>query len=98
MPSDRLVTLPCGGTILQVHPLEDGVLAVPLFDSQHGLLELPLSGVGGFICLLLLLLSGVVGKQVQLLRRLLLPGAGLIQQPVGADTQAADQQVLMAAA
>ena len=62
MPSNRLIPLPCGGAILQVHPLEDGVLTIPLFDPQHGLLELPLSDVGSFICLLLLLLGGVVGK------------------------------------
>ena len=62
MPSNGLIPLPGGGALLQIHPLEDGVLTIPLFDPQHGLLELPLSGVGGFICLLLLLLGGVVSK------------------------------------
>ena len=62
MPSNRLIPLPGGGAILQVHPLEDGVLAVLFLDPQHGLLELPLSGVGGPVCLLLLFFGGIIGK------------------------------------
>ena len=65
MPSDRLVTLPGGGPLLQIQPLEDGVLAVALLD---GLLELPLPSVGGLIRLLPLLPLGIVGEQGQLLR------------------------------
>ena len=68
MPSDRLVTLPGGGPLLQIQPLEDGVLAVALLDAQHGLLELPLPSVGGLIRLLPLLPLGIVGEQGQLLR------------------------------
>ena len=68
MPSDRLVALFGRRAILQVHPLEDGVLAVPLLDAQHGLLELPLPSVGGLIRLLPLLPLGIVGEQGQLLR------------------------------
>lgn len=46
MHSDRPVALPGGGPLLQIQPLEDGVLAVAFLDAQHDLLELPLSGVG----------------------------------------------------
>ena len=91
MPSNRLIPLLGGGTILQVHALEDGVLAIPFLDFQHGLLDFPFPGVGGFICLSLLLFFGVVGEQIQLLR-LVFPGdLGFIQQLVGADAQPADQ-------
>ena len=65
MPSNRLIPLLGGGTILQVHALEDGVFAIPFLDFQHGLLDFPFPGVGGFICLSLLLFFGVVGEQIQ---------------------------------
>ena len=93
MASYRLVALPGCGAHLQVHPLEDGVLAVPLFDAQHGLLELPLPGVGGLVRLLPCISGSVVGEQVQLFRLVPFGGLRLIQQLVGADAQAADQQV-----
>ena len=85
MPSNRLIPILRGGALLQIHALEDGVLAVALLDSQHGLLDLPLPSVGGLVRLLLLFLGGVVSKQVQLLRLPAFGGAGLVQQPVGAD-------------
>ena len=85
MPSDRLVALFGRGAILQVHPLEDGVLAVPLLDAQHGLLELPLPGMGSLVRLFLLFPGGVVGEQIHLLRLVPIGGLRLIQQLVGAD-------------
>lgn len=93
MPSNRLIPILRGGALLQIHALEDGVLAVALLDSQHGLLDLPLPSVGGLVRLLLLFLGGVVSKQVQLLRLPAFGGAGLVQQPVGADAQPPHQQV-----
>ena len=93
VPPNRLIPLPGSGAILQIHPLEDGVFAVLFLDPQHGLLDLPLPGVGGRVCLLLLFLCGVVGEQIHLLCRLLFPDAGLVQQLVGADAQPADQQI-----
>ena len=95
MPSDRPVALPGRGALLQVHPLEDGVLAVPLLDTQHGLLELSLPGVGGLVRLLPYLSGGVVGEQVQLFRLVPFGGLRLVQQLVGADAQAANQQVFV---
>ena len=84
MPSNRPIPLPGGGAFLQVHTLEDGVLAVLFLDVQHGLLELALPGVGGPVCPLLLFLGGIIGKQVQLLR-LLLGGVSLGDQFVGTE-------------
>ena len=52
VPSYGLVPLLGGGALLQVHTLQDGVLAVFLLDAQHGLLNLPLPGVGGLVRLL----------------------------------------------
>lgn len=63
MSSYGLIPLTGSGPLLQVHPLEDGVLAELLLDPQHGLLNLPLPGMGGLVRLLLLLLGGVVGEQ-----------------------------------
>ena len=80
MPSDRLIAFLGRGALLQVHPFEDGVLAVPLLDAQHGLLELPLPGVGSLIRLLLRLSGGVIGEQVQLLRLVRLGCLRLVQQ------------------
>ena len=91
MPPNRLISLPGSGPLLQVHPLEDGVLAIPLLDAQHGLLELPLPGVGGLIRLLPRFSGGVVGEQIQLLRLVPPGGLRLVQQLVGADAQAAEQ-------
>ena len=64
MSSNGLVSLSGVSAILQVHAFENGILAVPLFDAQHSFLELPLSGMGGFVGLLLLLLGGIVGEKI----------------------------------
>ena len=93
VPSYGLVPLPGGGALLQVHALQDGVFPVLLLDPQHGLLDLPLLGLGGLVRLGLLFFGGVVGEQVQLLRRLLFGNLRLLQQPVGAETQLPDQQI-----
>ena len=90
MSSYGLIPLTGSGALLQVHTLEDSVLAVPLFDPKHGLLNLPLPSVGGLVHLLPLLLGGVIGEQIQLLR-LLLGRVSLGEQLVGADAQPADQ-------
>ena len=90
MSSYGLIPLTGSGPLLQVHPLEDGVLAELLLDPQHGLLNLPLPGMGGLVRLLPLLLGGVVGEQIQLLC-LILGHINLGEQLVGADAQSADQ-------
>lgn len=38
MPSDLCVALHGGGTLLQVHALDDGIFPELLFNGQHGLL------------------------------------------------------------
>ena len=73
MPPNRLISLPGGGTLLQVHALQDGVLAVFLLDAQHGLLEFFLPGVGSVLFSPLLLLCRRQGR----FALCLMPMAGL---------------------
>lgn len=95
MSSYGLVSLSGGSTILQVHALENGILAVPLFDAQHSLLELPLSGIGGFVGQLPLFLGSIVGEKIQLLCLVLTGDISLGQQFIGADAQPTNQQILV---
>lgn len=90
MPADLGVAIFGCSAFLQIHAFEDGVLAELLLDPQHGLLNLPLPGMGGLVRLLPLLLGGVVGEQIQLLC-LILGHINLGEQLVGADAQSADQ-------
>ena len=54
MPSDLCVALHGGGTLLQVHALDDGIFPELLFNGQHGLLAaalpLQLLFLGGSCC------------------------------------------------
>ena len=47
MPSNLFILVLRSGAFFQVHSLEDGVFPIPLFHSQHCLLELALLRVGG---------------------------------------------------
>ena len=74
MPSDLCVALHGGGTLLQVHALDDGIFPELLFNGQHGLLAaalpLQLLFLGGG----LLLGAFGDGEKVQLLAAVLLTG------------------------
>ena len=67
MSSNGPIPLPGGGALLQIYPLEDGVLAVLFLDAKCNLLKLPLSSVAGSVCLPL---GGIVGKLEMNLARL----------------------------
>ena len=60
------------GSIVEVQPLQDGILAESLLDVEHGLLQLPLALQRSFPGLALPFLLLVIGKEVQLYRSPLL--------------------------
>ena len=79
MPSDLCVAFHGGGTLLQVHALDDGIFPELLFNGQHGLLAaalpLQLLFLGGG-----LLLGAFAGAGVW---QTLENGLGIIGAPVG---------------
>ena len=81
MPSNLCVAFHGGGTLLQVHALDDGIFPELLFNGQHGLLAaalpLQLLFLGGG----LLLGAFGDGKKIQLLAAVLLTGGVLVRLP-----------------
>ena len=93
MSSYLFVAVAGGGALLEVEPLEDGILAEAFLDMQAGFLQAPFLVAGVGVGLALLLQGFVVGKEVELLRHLLLGGTVLVDYMVGGEVEVADEQV-----
>lgn len=68
VPADLPVAGLAGGPLLEIQPLEDGVLPVLPPDLQHRLLPPPLPGLSGLLLRAAADLLLRVGEQIQLLR------------------------------
>ena len=62
MSSNLPVSLFCGGALLKIQALQDGVFAIFPLDVQHGFLDLALTGVSSSIFFLLFRLGIVIGE------------------------------------
>ena len=66
MPSDLRITVFGSCAFFKIHRLEDGILAVLLFDRKRGGLYFPLTLQCSVLSFLLFLFGGIVGKEVEL--------------------------------
>ena len=66
MPSNLRIAVFRGCAFFKIHRLEDGILAVLLFDRKRGGLYFPLTLQCSVLSFLLFLFGGIVGEEVKL--------------------------------
>ena len=66
MPSDLRITVFGSCAFFKIHRLEDGILAVLLFDRKRSSLYFPLTLQCSVLSFLLFLFGGIVGEEVKL--------------------------------